>query len=128
MNRHGADYGLLRMSYLQASSLLEQESIVLLLLECLDLLGIVHLSQALMHDIAQQHFAVKRFGPVCVIVQHLVGRVYLLAPQLCPFFCISLINLQQSNTVNLLLAVFHALSYLHVTYDVLLLMYRAFSV
>ena len=80
-------------NYLEASSLLHQEGVILLLPQCFDLLGVALLCNALMHHVAQQHLAVQCLGSVRVIVQHLVCGIYLFAPQLCPFFCISLINL-----------------------------------
>ena len=83
-----------RFWHLQVCSLLHKEGLILVSLEGLDLLSIVHLSYSLLHDVAEQHLAVKLLGSVRVIVQHLVGGLYLPAPQLCPLLCILLINLE----------------------------------
>ena len=84
--------------HLQASSLLHQECIVLLPLECLDLVCVVHLNHTLLHDVTEQHLAVQRLGSVRVIIQHLVCRLYLFPPKLCSLFSILLINLQSLTT------------------------------
>ena len=59
--------------YLQPLAHLYQEPLVLHPLQRLDLLAVLFLCLPFLQHITQQQATAQRLGPVCVVIQHLVG-------------------------------------------------------